>query len=316
MKSIYITNTNPFFNLALEEYYFDSFEEEFLMLYRNEPSVVCGRNQNLFSEINYSFCLEKDIKILRRVSGGGCVFHDLGNINVSLILHQHTIDTLRVSQRIAEVLNNLGWQVQITERGDLMLDGKKISGNAKYLRKNRLLYHCTLLYNSDLYLLTKSIAKQNEKYFSRSIPSVRSEVANLISTQNHYGGCEKFMALFYEKLKFDFSFVEEYHVMPEDRYKINDLAQSKYSSVEWIYDSSSDYTFKNTFPYQNLIFEVSFWVKSGKIQNASVASFPQNFALTEMIKNALNNCRHEYHSLFDSVKKKLDLPIELTKNLF
>ncbi|HPT41983.1 MAG TPA: lipoate--protein ligase family protein, partial [Candidatus Gastranaerophilaceae bacterium] len=144
-------NTNPYFNLALEEYLLKEFDQDCFMLWQNEPCVVVGKNQNVLNEINEDFIRKNNIKVARRISGGGAVYHDLGNLNFTFIIND-TRNDLRNYRKfttpIIEVLAKLGIKAELSERNDLTIEGLKFSGNAQYKNKNRLLHHGTILFSS------------------------------------------------------------------------------------------------------------------------------------------------------------------------
>ena len=176
-------SNSPGFNLSTEEYLFSKRQDEILFLYVNEPCVVLGRNQDLFCEVNTPFCLKNNIPVFRRISGGGSVFQDTGNLNYCLISNRIqgnsplTVDFL---EPIVTVLNELQIEVQIGKRKDLWLPGgHKISGTASHVSKSRELHHGTLLYDSDLDKLEKSLSPKVIKQEFRKIASVHSPVENI-----------------------------------------------------------------------------------------------------------------------------------------
>ena len=176
-------SNSPGFNLSTEEYLFSGRHDEILFLYVNEPCVVIGRNQDLFCEVNTPFCLENNIPVFRRISGGGSVFQDTGNLNYCFISNRVqgnsslNADFLRP---IVTVLNDLQVEVQTGKRKDLWLPGgHKISGTASHVGKSRELHHGTLLYDSNLDTLEKSLSPKVIKQESRKIASVHSPVENI-----------------------------------------------------------------------------------------------------------------------------------------
>lgn len=169
-------------NLAFEAEYFQSFSEETLRIWRNPKSVIIGKHQNAYSESNILFCLENNIPILRRISGGGTVFHDLGNINFSFFRFVDSTNQIRYDENlsiISAVLKKLGYEVDVNERHDIFSKNFKISGNAQHVSRGRALHHGTILYDSKLNQLSRAIKKQHGRFTDKSVKSKRSPVTNL-----------------------------------------------------------------------------------------------------------------------------------------
>ena len=152
MKFIDNISKDCYFNLAAEEYFLKGFEEEFFMLWQNDNTIVVGRNQNTLAEINAEYVREKGIHVVRRMSGGGAVYHDLGNVNYTFIENraESFSDFSRFSQPVIRALKTLGVEAHAGGRNDLLIGDKKFSGNAQYVYRNRILHHGTLLFDSDL----------------------------------------------------------------------------------------------------------------------------------------------------------------------
>lgn len=169
-------------NLAFEAAYFESFTEETLRIWRNPNAVILGKHQNAYSEVNLSFCKEKSIPILRRISGGGTVFHDLGNINFSFYRFVDKTNQIRYNDNlkiITHSLRKLGYNLLVNERHDIYSGEFKISGNAQHVSRGRALHHGTILYNSDMEMLRGSIRKKYGKITDKSVKSFQSQVKNL-----------------------------------------------------------------------------------------------------------------------------------------
>ena len=183
MLCIYNKNTNPYFNLACEEYILKEFNEECFMLWRNSPCIVVGKNQNTLSEINKDYVDKNNITIVRRLSGGGAVFHDLGNINFTFISNQKETfnDFKRFTVPIIDALKQLNVNAEFSGRNDLTIDGKKFSGNAQYCYKNRVLHHGTLLFSANVKDISQSLNVKEKKFEGKAVKSVKSRVTNISS---------------------------------------------------------------------------------------------------------------------------------------
>ena len=178
------------------------------MIYRNEPSVIIGKHQNTLAEINHPYLNEHEIHLVRRLSGGGTVYHDMGNINFLFILSGEAgklVDFKRFLLPVLTILQNMGLPVEYGGRNDLLIDGKKISGNAEHVFRNRILHHGTLLYSSDLTVLENVLRVSPGKYIDKAVRSVRSKVTNISDYLKSKMTVEKFTQKLYEEIKSHFS---------------------------------------------------------------------------------------------------------------
>ena len=186
MLCIHNTQTDPYFNLAAEEYLLKNFKENIFMLWQNEPSIVIGKHQDVWAEVNLKFVQDQQIKIARRFSGGGAVYHDPGNLNLTFIETGQIMQTDKYTIQIMNFLKTLGVHVEVDERKGLTIGGFKISGSAQSIHKNRYMHHATLLFSTDLDRLVtslKSTSRQTPKKTggkrSTFVKSVRSPVTNI-----------------------------------------------------------------------------------------------------------------------------------------
>lgn len=183
MKFSILDTINPHYNLAVEEYLFNTSDDEVFLLWQNSPTVVIGKNQNAYAEINKPLLEEKGVFLARRITGGGAVYHDEGNVNYSFISPSAKTDGIDFSyyvKPIIDALLKLGVKVSLSGRNDLVTsDGKKISGNAQHRVGNRVLHHGTLLFSSDLEFLSTVLNVDEEKLKSKAVKSTRSRVANV-----------------------------------------------------------------------------------------------------------------------------------------
>jgi len=180
MRFILSPSTQPSFNLAAEEFLFSANEGDFVFLYINEPSVIIGSNQAVENEADLNFCTENNIQIIRRLSGGGAVYHDTGNLNYCFI-HEKTATPLSADflKPIVNALTTLNIPVEIGKRKDLWLDGYKISGTASHISKNRELHHGTLLYDTNLIKLHQALNPEKRDVIRKATASIPSPVKNI-----------------------------------------------------------------------------------------------------------------------------------------
>lgn len=240
MKIIFSHSTAPAFNLAAEEYLLSREGEKSLLLYVNEPSVIIGSNQAVLNEIDPDFCIEHDIRIVRRLSGGGAVYHDTGNLNYSFI-HGKTGEPLsaRFLDPVVEALRAMDIPAGIRKRKDLWLEGYKISGTASHLSKGRELHHGTLLYDTDLNMLEKALSAEKRDLVRKATASVLSPVRNIRSYLEDKQGLspepEQFFRLFARQIGWMLGVVNVHTFSEEEKERIEALRKEKYVRRDWNY---------------------------------------------------------------------------------
>lgn len=194
---LYLPKTHdPYFNLALEDYLLAESDEDICMLWQNDPVVVIGRNQNAYAEVDLGYTAKNNIAVARRQSGGGAVYHDLGNVNYTFITKRNDENTLNFalfSAPILSALDSLGIRATLSGRNDLTVDGAKFSGAAQRTTEKRILHHGTLLFDSDLSVLSRVLTPAKIKISSKAVSSVRSRVRNLLPLLPTPIGCEEFI---------------------------------------------------------------------------------------------------------------------------
>ena len=237
-----IRTTDPAFNLALEQYVFDRMprDRQYFLLWQNENAVIIGKHQNTLAEINESCVRERNIRVVRRLSGGGAVFHDLGNLNFTWITDAEpdgAIDLKRFCQPVADVLTALGAEAHVDGRNDILVDGKKISGNAQYVRQGRIMHHGTLLYDSDLTALDGVLRADPGKLQGKGIRSVRSRVTTIRPYLRKDITIAELKELLVERL-FPDGDVTRYELTAEDIAAVEKLKQERYGTWEWNYGAS------------------------------------------------------------------------------
>ena len=272
---IYInnTNTNPYFNMAVEEYILKEFKEDCFMLWRNQPCIVVGKNQNTLSEINLDYVKTNNIPVVRRLSGGGTVFHDLGNLNFTFIKNnsEENFNNFRkFTLPILNVLNSLNINAEFSGRNDLTIEGKKFSGNAQYNYKNRVLHHGTLLFSSNITDLSKALQAKPLKFQDKSIKSVLSRVTNISSHLKQPLSIMDFEALIMNYVITENSSDYLYEFTDCDLDNINKLASEKYSTWEWNFGHSPKYNFINEKKFSFGTIECNMQVVHGVIKDISI----------------------------------------------
>ncbi len=244
-KTVYleVNTTDPAFNLALEEYVFNQMPRDraYFLTWRNDNAIIIGRHQNTRAEINADFVEEKNIRVVRRLSGGGAVYHDLGNLNFTFITDAQPgqkVDLRKFCQPIADVLQSLGANAEVDGRNDILIDGKKVSGNAQYVRQGRVMHHGTVLFDSDMSVLSRALRPAPEKVQTKGVKSVRSRVTNVRPCLNRDMTVEQFRdALSKALLMGDFV---RYTLTPEDVAAIEKIRDARYARPEWNYGFCQD----------------------------------------------------------------------------
>ena len=246
---------NPAVNLALEEYILrqSQVDEDLLLFYVNSPSIIIGRHQNTLEEINQEYVQAHNIHVVRRLSGGGAVYHDLGNLNFSFVTN-YMPDNFRNFRKFTEPvvhsLAKLGIKAELSGRNDILVDGRKISGNAQYVTKNRMVSHGTLLFDTDLSQVSKALNVSTSKISSKGIKSVRSRVANISEFLIQPMDIEQFRAHILATYFEEAAEIPTYPLNTNDWGAIHHLSNERYSKWDWNYGSSPDFNIqkKQRFP--------------------------------------------------------------------
>jgi lipoate-protein ligase A len=269
---LYIDNerTNPYWNLALEEYLLKNSTQEFFILWRNAPSIIIGRNQNTMSEINVDYVREHSIPVVRRLTGGGAVFHDLGNLNYTFIVNDSEgsgFDFKIHTEPILEVLHSLSINAELSGRNDLTIDGKKFSGNSQYRYRGRLLHHGTLLFSSSISDISSALKVDPSKFEGKGVQSVRSRVTNISEHLKAPLPLPEFKRLITSHIQDSHREFEIYNFNEQDIASVNQLEKEKYATWGWNYGASPAYNCTNRKKFPAGSIEISMAVTGGKISD-------------------------------------------------
>lgn len=228
MKWIDDPSTDPYWNMAVDEWCLEGLEEEerVFRLWRNEPSVIIGITQDPSAEVNLKYIREHGIKLVRRSTGGGAVYHDLQNLNYSFAGPVDKMDS-SIVEGMAVALRDLGVAAEVSGRNDIYVDGLKISGYAKRVWHNRALIHGTLMYDVDIDTLTRALDTPESKLHRKGVASVRSRVGNLKDLLP-FGSLQGLQDALQERFSAGDS------PIAEDRARIAAIRDSKYGTPEWI----------------------------------------------------------------------------------
>lgn len=303
-------NTDPWFNLATEEYILKNFEEDSFMLWRNEPSIIVGKHQNTLAEINIEYVKKNNIKVVRRLSGGGAVFHDLGNLNFTFIQKgekENLIDFRKYTAPILEVLQKLGIDARFEGRNDLTIDGKKFSGNAEHIWNYRVLHHGTLLFSAAMTDLSQALNVDPKKFQDKAVKSVRSRVTNISEHLSTPMDVMQFADLIEKHIVEMVPDARYYDLTEDDHDNINELVRMKYATWEWNFGYSPRYNFKKVVRTDHSgTIEFDLDVHNGQIRNIRFFGDYFNKSDTEELEKRMTGMPHNA----DEIRKRLsDLSI-------
>jgi lipoate-protein ligase A len=265
--------TDPYFNLASEEFLLKRFSEDVFLLYRNEPSIVVGKHQNTLAEINLQFVKDNGIIVARRISGGGTVFHDLGNLNFSFITGGSEGDLVnyrKYTQPIIDAMKDMGLEVKLGLRHELLLGNKKISGTASHVFKNRVLHHGTLLFSSQMDDLFSALKVDPEPFNDRAVKSIRSEVTNIRDHLVHKLDVVDFQNQIHDYILRDMDEARTYQYKDHDLSEIRKLRDSKFSTWEWNFGYSPKYQFNKILNFKAGEISLHMNVNKGIIQEVNI----------------------------------------------
>ena len=298
---------DPCYNLAFEEFLLkNKIDEDILMLWQNDNTIVVGVNQNTAEEINASFVNHHGINVVRRITGGGAVYHDLGNLNYSFITDCKDMEKLSIAQfaqPVCVVLSAMGVHAELSGRNDLLVDGKKISGVAQKVYKGRVLHHGTLLFDSDSGVIASALQVDMQKFRSKSSKSVRSRVGNIKDFLAEDMALDEFKTRFLDE--FEKVGLRVAHVTEMERAQICELADTKYRSWDWTYGKNPPYNYHNRARYCGGMLDVKLMVQENLIENVCFSGDYMAIMESKALEAALVGCRLERNSLFEVMGKFL-----------
>ncbi len=307
MYYIESSKTDPYWNLALEQYVFDELgrEQDCFMLWQNDKTIVVGKHQNTIEEIDPEYVKRQGIRVARRLSGGGAVYHDLGNINFTFVSNNRDGNAFEFStfcRPVADALRQIGVPAEINGRNDMTIQGQKFSGNAQYRKHGRIMHHGTLLFDSDLEEVGRALQVKPDKVESKGLKSVRSRVTNIrpyvkdpaVSVSDFWNILRDYMFRSYP--------MEPYSLTEDDIRAVDALRDTVYSRWEWIYGTSPDYSIRKERRVEGCgMIQVYMEVEGGKIRQ--IAFRGDYFSLEDSgaLEQLLQGVALEEHALVQAL---------------
>jgi lipoate-protein ligase A len=300
-------HNDPYINLAAEEYFLKNTDEELFMLYINNPSIVAGKHQNLLGEINSSWARKQKIILARRLTGGGTVYQDHGNLNFSFISDCPNLENIsykRFTLPIVLALKHLGIEAEYSGHNDLLLESRKISGNAMHIYKNRVLSHGTLLFNAELNNLSSALKNNPDRYIDKSIKSIPSKVVNISEFLNSPLTMTEFVENVFDETCKHLNSPLNYTLSISDLNEIECLSREKYATWSWIFGYSPKYVFTNEIALcgQSVKFRIS--VEKGLIKSYSLEEDNNPNKQVGLIFDSLINIKHDYQAILELFLKE------------
>lgn len=306
--------TDPYINLAIEEYLLNNFgeEETYLLFYVNRPSIIIGRNQNTVEEINTKYVEEKAIRVVRRLSGGGAVYHDEGVLNFSFITKDdgdsfHNF--ARFTEPVVEALKALNVPAALEGRNDLLVKGKKFSGNAMFTTRGRMFSHGTLMLDSAIEEVVSSLNVSEEKIKSKGIKSIRSRVTNIADHLKEKITMDQFKEHILKEVfdVEDLADVPRYELTDEDWDNIHKISEERYQKWEWNYGKSPKFDLKKSHKFPAGLVDVRMNVSKGVIQDCKIYGDFFGMGEVKVIEDSLTGVQYRREALEEALAD-VDVP--------
>jgi lipoate---protein ligase len=306
--------TDPRINLAIEEYVLKNMDiekDDYLLFYINQPSIIIGKNQNTIEEINTDYVDENGIIVVRRLSGGGAVYHDLNNLNFSFLTKDDGdafMNYRRFTKPVVDALKKLGVDAELSGRNDILAEGKKVSGNAQFVTKGRMFSHGTLLFKTDIDAVVGSLKVKQDKIESKGIKSVRSRVGNISDFLKEPMTVEAFRLEILKSIFDGEENIQYYELTEEDWANIHQLSEERYQQWEWNYGRSPKFNIQKTKRFPQGGVDLRFEVVQGLIEDMQIFGDFFGIGDVEEIERALKGVRYERAAIEEALQK-FELPL-------
>ncbi|MBT2678102.1 lipoate--protein ligase [Bacillus sp. ISL-35] len=299
--------TDPRINLAIEEYALKNLDinETYLLFYINEPSIIIGKNQNTIEEINTEYVEKNGIHVVRRLSGGGAVYHDLGNLNFSFITKDDgdSFHNFRkFTEPVVHALRKLGVNAELSGRNDLLAEGRKISGNAQFSTRGRMFSHGTLLFDSEIESVVSALNVKKDKIESKGIKSIRSRVANISEFLSNKVTVEEFRSLLLKNIFEGLDEIPEYVLTEKDWENIRELSKERYQNWDWNYGKSPKFNLQHSHRFPVGQIDVRFEVNKGIIDHCKIYGDFFGVGDVTVIENKLTGIKYEKSQIVSALE--------------
>ncbi|WP_132833244.1 lipoate--protein ligase [Streptococcus agalactiae] len=307
MKYIVNTSNDPAYNVALEAYAFQKLTDidEIFILWINEPAIIIGRHQNTIQEINKEFIDKNGIHVVRRLSGGGAVYHDLNNLNYTIISNntqEGAFDFQTFSKPVIDTLAKLGVKAEFTGRNDLEINGQKFAGNAQAYYKGRMMHHGCLLFDVDMSVLGQALKVSKDKIESKGIKSVRARVTNIVDHLSDKITVQEFSDAILAQVKEEYSEMDEYVLSDAELSEIQAMRDNQFATWDWTYGKAPEYTIERGVRYPAGKITTYANVENSTIK--SVKIFGDFFGVKPVddIEKMLEGVRYDYKDVLAALK--------------
>ncbi|WP_067142614.1 lipoate--protein ligase [Oceanivirga salmonicida] len=302
MKYIINESNDTQFNIALEEYAFKKLlnEDMIFILWINKPSIIVGRHQNTIEEINAEYVRENNIEVVRRISGGGAVYHDYNNLNYTIITNEvkdKIFDFKSFSIPVIKTLESLGVEAKFTGRNDLEIDGKKICGNAQAYINGRIMHHGCLLFDVDLSVLASALKVSKDKIESKGVKSVRARVTNIVNELPEKIDVIKFRDLLLDYMKKEYPQMSEYVFSEKEIEEIKKAREEKFANWDWNYGKSPEYNIKRSNKFEKGKIEIYANIIDSNIQNIKIYGDFFGIEDVKAVEDVLRGIKYERESV-------------------
>ncbi|CCW37742.1 Lipoate-protein ligase A [Streptococcus agalactiae 09mas018883] len=307
MKYIINTSNDPAYNVALEAYAFQKLTDidEIFILWINEPAIIIGRHQNTIQEINKEFIDKNGIHVVRRLSGGGAVYHDLNNLNYTIISNntqEGAFDFQTFSKPVIDTLAKLGVKAEFTGRNDLEINGQKFAGNAQAYYKGRMMHHGCLLFDVDMSVLGQALKVSKDKIESKGIKSVRARVTNIVDHLSDKITVQEFSDAILAQMKEEYPEMDEYVLSDAELSEIQAMRDNQFATWDWTYGKAPEYTIERGVRYPAGKITTYANVENSTIK--SVKIFGDFFGVKPVddIEKMLEGVRYDYKDVLAALK--------------
>lgn len=307
MKYIVNTSNDPAYNVALEAYAFQKLTDidEIFILWINEPAIIIGRHQNTIQEINKEFIDKNGIHVVRRLSGGGAVYHDLNNLNYTIISNntqEGAFDFQTFSKPVIDTLAKLGVKAEFTGRNDLEINGQKFAGNAQAYYKGRMMHHGCLLFDVDMSVLGQALKVSKDKIESKGIKSVRARVTNIVDHLSYKITVQEFSDAILAQMKEEYPEMDEYVLSDAELSEIQAMRDNQFATWDWTYGKAPEYTIERGVRYPAGKITTYANVENSTIK--SVKIFGDFFGVKPVddIEKMLEGVRYDYKDVLAALK--------------